>query len=113
MAPETRPTPISSSCPTASRRPPRRARSKPQSSLGRCEGCPVQPWSAPPKSCEVMQFRLCLLQPKAHIHLAIHDRRGGEVLPCLLRLAGAPVELPEAEVAVGDERAHTKFSSKP
>src|SRR5262245_56839207 len=36
----------------------------------------------------------------------VHRRRGGEMLLRLLALAGAPVELPEAEVAVGDEGAH-------
>src|SRR5215472_1846595 len=110
MAPETCPTPISSSCPIASRRPPRRARSKLQSSPGRCEGCPVQPLSAPPKSCEVMQFRLGLLQPKAHVHLVIHPRRGGEVLPRFPRLARAPVELAEAVMATGQERREDLLS---
>ena len=49
---------------------------------------------------------LRLLQPEPHVHLAVHRRRGGEVLLRLLALARAPVELAEAEVAVGDERAH-------
>src|SRR5215831_442110 len=60
----------------------------------------------PPKSCEVMQFRFRLLQPREHIHLLIHPRRGGEVLARLLALARARAQLPEAEVAVGDERTH-------
>src|SRR5437773_6574703 len=47
--------------------------------------------------------RLRLLQPEPHIHLAVHRRRGGEVLLRLLALTRAPVELAEAEVAVGDE----------
>src|SRR5690242_17814461 len=55
------------------------------------------------------QLRLRLLQPEPHVHLAVHRRRGGQVLPRLLALARAPVELTEAEVAVGDERAHAKF----
>src|SRR4029434_4496253 len=50
--------------------------------------------------------RLCLLQPVRHPHLAVHRRCGGEVLLRLLALARAPVELAEAEVTVGDERAH-------
>src|SRR5262249_24369786 len=83
--------------------------SRPQSSLGRCEGCPVQPWSAPPKSCEVMQFCFRLLQPEPHVHLAVHGRRGGEILARLLSLAGACEELTEAEMAVGDERTHPQF----
>src|SRR5215475_9781585 len=51
-------------------------------------------------------LRLRLLQPERHVHLAVQPRRGGEVLLCLLVLAGALAQLPEAEVAVGDERAH-------
>jgi hypothetical protein len=52
------------------------------------------------------QVRLRLLQRELHLHLAVHRRRRGEVLLRLLPLAGAPIELAEAEVAVGDERAH-------
>ena len=54
-------------------------------------------------------LRLGLLQPEAHAHVAVHRRRGGEVLAGLLALARAPVELAEAEVAVGDERAHLEL----
>jgi hypothetical protein len=39
-----------------------------------------------------------LLQPVRHLHLAVHRRRGGEVLLCLLALARAPGEFAEAEV---------------
>jgi hypothetical protein len=45
--------------------------------------------SAPPR----------LLQPELHAHLALHRRRGGEMLVRLLALARAPVELAEAQVA--------------
>jgi DNA-binding NtrC family response regulator len=45
-------------------------------------------------------------EPEAHVHLAVHRCGGAEVLMGLLLLAGAPVELAEAEVAVGDEGAH-------
>src|SRR5215831_5916418 len=51
-------------------------------------------------------LRLRLLQPVRHPHLTVHRRRGGEVLARLLALARARAQLPEAEVAVGDERAH-------
>src|SRR5215475_7124382 len=34
-----------------------------------------------------------LLVPEAHVHLAIHRRRGGQTLPSLLWLAGAAIEL--------------------
>src|SRR5215470_16020835 len=55
---------------------------------------------------QLSRLRLRLLQPVRHPHLAVHRRRGGEVLLRLLALARAPVELAEAEVAVGDEGAH-------
>src|SRR5215470_4356446 len=54
----------------------------------------------------VPRLRFRLLQPEPHVHLAVHRRRGREVLLCLLALARALVELAEAEVAVGDEGAH-------
>src|SRR5262249_46475643 len=44
-------------------------------------------------------------EPERHVHLAVHGRRDGEVLARLLALARARAQLPEAEVAVGDERA--------
>src|SRR5262245_61805204 len=47
----------------------------------------------------VLSFRLRLLQPVRHPHLAVHRRRGGEVFLRLLALARAPIELAEAEVA--------------
>jgi hypothetical protein len=50
-----------------------------------------------------LQLRLRLLQPVRHAHLAVHRRRGREVLLRLLTLARTPVELTEAEVAVGDD----------
>src|SRR5712691_6385597 len=54
-------------------------------------------------------FRRRLFQPVLHVHLAVHRRRGREVLLRLLLLARAPVELAEAEVAVGDEGAHAEL----
>src|SRR5262245_5602270 len=51
-------------------------------------------------------LRLRLLQPEPHVHLAVHRRCSGEVLTRLLALVGARAQLPEAEGAVGDERAH-------
>jgi hypothetical protein len=61
----------------------------------------------------ILQLRLRLLQPEGHAHLAVHRRRGGEVLLRLLALARAPVELAEAEVAVGDERCNPIRGSRP
>src|SRR5215467_13446873 len=55
---------------------------------------------------EFLQLSLRLLEPEAHVHLAVHRRREGEVLLRLLTLARACEQLAEAEVAVGDERAH-------
>src|SRR5262245_56596948 len=60
----------------------------------------------PPKSCEAMQLRFRLLQPEAHVHLAVHRRRCGEVVARLFALARALVERAETEVAVRDEGAH-------
>src|SRR5499433_3836094 len=54
----------------------------------------------------VPRLRFRLLQPEPHVHLAVHRRRGREVLARLFALARARAQLPEAEVAVGDERAH-------
>src|SRR5215475_13751665 len=55
---------------------------------------------------EFLQPRLRLLQEEPHVHHAVHRRRGGEVLMRLLALVRAAVEPAEAEVAVGNERAH-------
>src|SRR6185503_14621164 len=65
-----------------------------------------------PRSAQRVRFRRRALQPVRHPHLAVHRRRGGEVLLRLFSLAGALVELAEAEVAVGDEGAHTEFTSE-
>src|SRR5262249_22289991 len=62
---------------------------------------------------ELFQFRLRLLQPVRHPHLAVHRRRGGEVLLRLLALARASVAPAETEVAVGDEGAHAEFLGYP
>ena len=53
-----------------------------------------------------MTLCLGLLQPVRHAHLAVHRRRGGEVLARLLGLARLRVQRAEAELAVGDERTH-------
>src|SRR5436190_18611983 len=54
-------------------------------------------------------LRLGLLQPELHAHVAVHRRRRRDVLLGLLALAGAPKELAETEVAVGDEGAHPEL----
>src|SRR5262249_32883892 len=59
--------------------------------------------SSPRLSSKLLHLSLRLLQPVRHPHLAVHRRRSGEMLLRLLALARAPVELAEAEVAVGDE----------
>src|SRR4029434_3108481 len=63
-------------------------------------------------STQLLQFRLRLLQPVRHPHFAVHRRRGGEVVARVLALADAPGELAEAEVAVGDERAHAELAGE-
>src|SRR5262245_62452897 len=72
---------------------------------------PPPRWRARRES-QRLQLRLRLLQVEAHVHLAIHRRRGGEVLLRLLALARAAVELAEPEVAVGDEGAHAERVSE-
>src|SRR5215470_15929457 len=67
-------------------------------------GCPAGTEGS--ASGEPSQLSLRLLQIERHVHLAVHRRRSGEVLARLLGLAFARAQLPEAEVAVGDERTH-------
>ena len=69
-------------------------------------GWSPRPCRPPWRLGEFLQLSLRLLEPEAHVHLTVHRRGGGEVLPRLLALARARSQLPEAEVAVGDERAH-------
>src|SRR5262252_6132646 len=49
-------------------------------------------------SSDLAEFRLRLLHPIRHSHVAVHCRRGGQVLVRLLARARALVELAEAEV---------------
>src|SRR5437879_7037849 len=58
---------------------------------------------------EAAHRRFRVLQPGTHVHRAVHRRGGREVFSGFLTLAQPSVELPEAEVAVGDERAHAQF----
>src|SRR5262245_38172010 len=53
-----------------------------------------------------------LLQPVRHLHLAVHPYRRSEMLLRQLALARAPVELAEAEVAVGDEGTHAEVAGQ-
>src|ERR1700730_5961701 len=63
-----------------------------------------------PSSCLLSSSeRLRLSQPVRHAHLPIHRRRGRDVFAGLVALTCAPVELTEAEVAMGDEGAHREF----
>src|SRR5262249_29799996 len=54
-------------------------------------------------------LRLRPLQVEPHVHVAVHRGCGSEMLLRLLALARAPIELAEAEVAVGDEGAHAAW----
>src|SRR5262245_51558470 len=60
-------------------------------------------------SCEHPHFRLGLLEPEAHIHLAVHRGPDGQALLGLGQLTGAAVELAETDVAVRGERAHVQL----
>src|SRR5713226_6413022 len=57
----------------------------------------------------IWTLRLRLLQPVPHVHLAVHRRRGEQLLPDLLGFARAPIEFAEAVVTMGNERAHTEL----
>jgi hypothetical protein len=61
----------------------------------------------------LISSRFCLFQPELHVHLAVHHRRGGEVLVNALGLAHLAEELAKAEVAVRDERAHAAGLGQP
>src|SRR5207245_591872 len=60
-------------------------------------------------SSELSKLRLCLVRPESHIHRAVHRQREPQVLFRPLPLADATVELAEAQMAVGDERAHSEL----
>src|ERR1700675_3774348 len=64
----------------------------------------ANPYARP--SLLLRKLPLHLFEPEAHVHLAVHRCCGSEVLPRLIAPARAPVELPKAEMAVGDEGAH-------
>src|SRR5262249_12520100 len=68
------------------------------------QGCPAGTEGS--ASGEPSQLSLRLLQIEPHVHFAVHRGRGSEILARLLAFTRAPVELPEAEMAVGDKRAH-------
>src|SRR4030095_16058100 len=53
----------------------------------------------------LLRVGLRRFEPERHLHLSVHRRRDGEVLPRLLPPACKPVEHAEPEVAVGHERA--------
>ena len=94
------------------------------SSPGRTSGFPVSPRAAgrglspehgderSDARCRLFHLRLRLLQPEPHVHLAVHRRGSDEVLLSLLARACSPVELAEAEVAVGDRGAHAELVSQ-
>src|SRR5262245_50528644 len=71
------------------------------------------PRIAPPRTMptllpqELAQLRLCLLQPKRHIHFAIQCCRRIELLACFTEFACHAEERAKAEVAAGNQRAET------
>src|SRR6266849_3300596 len=70
---------------------------------------PLDGWTAARITRIPLPHLLPLLQPEAHAHFAVHRRRSSEKLMRLLALAGAPVELGEAKMAVRLERAHAEL----
>jgi hypothetical protein len=65
--------------------------------------------SRPRASRQRPQVCLRLLQPEAHIHLAIHRGAGAEVISGLRPVTHSPVQLAKAEIAMSYERAHAEF----
>src|SRR5215467_12237264 len=61
------------------------------------------------RSADPLESSLRLLQPEVHTHVLIHPRRGCQVLARLSDVAGPPSKRSQAEVAVGDERAHAEL----
>jgi hypothetical protein len=59
-----------------------------------------------------VQFRIGLLQPKSHVHLPVHRRRGREFVAGLIRPAGVQLKFSEAVMATRDERAHAEFAGQ-
>src|SRR5262249_17510584 len=55
---------------------------------------------------KLAHFSRGLLHPVGHIHFAVHRRRDGEVLVCLLAVATVAMHFGKTKVAVGDERTH-------
>src|SRR4029077_20185421 len=45
-------------------------------------------------------------EPEGHVHVAVHGGRGGLMVLGIAGLAGAAMALGEAEMAMGDQRAH-------
>src|SRR5262249_20931750 len=79
----------------------------PERRAGRTSSCPPVI-----SGVERPQRRLRLLQPEGHAHLAVHRGGGGQMHLRLRLIARAPVELAEAEVAVGDQGPHVQFASE-
>ena len=61
---------------------------------------------------DALHALLELLQPVRRTHLAVHRRPGRQVLLGLLGFPRAPVEPAEAEVAVGQKRAHLELGGQ-
>ncbi len=86
-------------------RPPPGVRPSAGDSAGRCDRPPRGVQADHPAELEdIVELR----EPEVHAHRAVHRRRGREVLGSLFALARPPVQLAQAEVAVGDERTHAK-----
>jgi hypothetical protein len=70
----------------------------------------AQTWG--PSCFEPSHLRLRLLQPEAHVHIAVHCRGGGEVLLRFLPLARPLGELAKSKVAPGHEWAHPELGGE-
>src|SRR5438034_11097944 len=71
----------------------------------------IQPSSSVRRSrapCPV-QHRFCPRQPEAHVHVAVHGSRRGQMLLSSSSLAGADMELAELETALCDKGTHAEL----
>src|SRR5882724_9072630 len=60
-------------------------------------------------SSQAAHLRLRLLRPESDVHLAVHRQRSRQVFRRLQPVAGATIELAEAEVAMRSERTHAEL----
>src|SRR6266481_4335815 len=61
---------------------------------------------------QLLEFRFCLFEPEAHLHLPHHCDRSSEMLFSLLSAPYPPVQFTQTNVAMRDERTHAELFSE-